>query len=210
MKKGRVLGRSPSHRKALMRNLACALFLTERDIEETGEEKGPAEKGRIITTVAKAKEVRGFVERCITIARKALVHEQAARAFATTAQRHSPQWQQWRKSDQWRKWAQAKAPAVAARRRLRRLLGASNMARHKNMRSLGSKQAVKILIDVIAPRFVDRPGGYTRVLKLSKPRLGDAGPRAILELVGKNDRAVRRPETPAFEGRERGGETQQS
>jgi large subunit ribosomal protein L17 len=50
----------------------------------------------------------------------------------------------------------------------------------------------------VAPRFVDRSGGYTRILRLSKPRLGDAGTRAILELVGVNDRQVKKAQRPAF------------
>ena len=45
-------------------------------------------------------------------------------------------------------------------------------ARRRVLRLLGSKQAVKILFDDIAPRFADRDGGYTRVLRLAKPRLG--------------------------------------
>ena len=49
---------------------------------------------------------------------------------------------------------------------------------------LGDKHAARILFEKIAPRFTDRPGGYTRILKLATPRLGDAGPRAILEFVG--------------------------
>jgi large subunit ribosomal protein L17 len=49
---------------------------------------------------------------------------------------------------------------------------------------LGDKQAARILFERVAPRFVDRPGGYTRILKLATPRLGDAGPRAIIEFVG--------------------------
>ena len=52
------------------------------------------------------------------------------------------------------------------------------------LRMLGSKQAVKVLFDEIAPRYADRPGGYTRIMRLAKPRLGDAGIRAILEFVG--------------------------
>ena len=63
---------------------------------------------------------------------------------------------------------------------------------------LRDKEAVKVLFETIAPRFVDRPGGYTRVLKLSKPRLGDAGQRAILELVGIRDRVTEKSEKPAF------------
>ena len=62
------------------------------------------------------------------------------------------------------------APAVAARRRVVMLIG--------------DKQAARILFERIAPRFTDRPGGYTRILKLATPRLGDAGPRAVLEFVG--------------------------
>ena len=60
-RRGRVLGRSPSHQRALLRNLASALFLTERDAE--GEPNAPKIKGRITTTLAKAKEVRPLVER---------------------------------------------------------------------------------------------------------------------------------------------------
>ena len=86
-RRGRTLGRSPSHRKALMRNLACSLILTERDdafyeglFQPDGKTvvKPPAKKGRIVTTLHKAKEVRPLVEKCITIAKKAIPHEQAA------------------------------------------------------------------------------------------------------------------------------------
>jgi len=58
---------------------------------------------------------------------------------------------------------------------------------------------VQILFSDIAPRFSDRPGGYTRVLRLAKPRLGDAGVRAILEFVGTHDRKRRKAAKPAFE-----------
>jgi large subunit ribosomal protein L17 len=79
------------------------------------------------------------------------------------------------------------APAVTARRRVVQLLG--------------DKQAARILFEVIAPRFADRPGGYTRILKLSKPRLGDAGQRAILEFVGGNEAAA--PQSPRLEAARR-------
>jgi len=62
------------------------------------------------------------------------------------------------------------APAVKARRRVIQLLG--------------DKQAARVVFEVIAPRYMDRPGGYTRVMRLARPRLGDAGERAILEFVG--------------------------
>ena len=192
---GRTLGRSPSHRKALLRNLACSLILTERNemyyeglMQPDGKTvvNAPGHKGRIVTTWHKAKEVRPLVEKCVTIAKKALPHEEAAREFESDAERNSEQWRQWRKSDQWQQWASAMAPAVAARRRAFQILR--------------DKEAVTILFEDIAPRFVDRPGGYTRIMRLAQPRLGDAGTRAILEFVGQHDRVTTREATkPAFE-----------
>lgn len=191
---GRRLGRSSSHRRALMRNLAAALFLTERADEEyvglfqsDGKTpiKPPAIKGRIVTTLAKAKEVRPFIERCITLAKKAQPHLNAAEEFASAADRNSPEWKAWREGPQWKKWVAHRAPALALRRRAFALL------RHK--------RAVQILFEDIAPRMMERPGGYTRVLRLAKPRLGDAGPRAILELVGRYDRVKTIPaQKPEF------------
>jgi large subunit ribosomal protein L17 len=177
-----VLGRSPSHRKSLLKNLASALFLTERDA--TDDPNPPEIKGRIVTTLHKAKEVRPLVERCITIACKSLDHVESANQHATSAERNSAAWKEWRKSKQWKDWAAAMAPAVTARRRLIRLLG--------------DKQAVRLLVDEVAPRFRSRKGGYTRIVRLAQPRLGDAGTRAILEFVGVRDRQVQRSERPAF------------
>ena len=182
-RQGRKLGRKPPHQRALLRALATALFLTERDAE--GEDNKPKVKGRIITTIEKAKEVRPLVERCITLARRALPHQEAADDLEPNAERNSEQWRSWRNSERWVQWNQAIAPVVAARRRA--------------LRMLGDKQAVRILFADIAPRFVDRNGGYTRVLRLAKPRLGDAGTRAILELVGKHDRVRKKASRPVFD-----------
>lgn len=182
---GRTLGRAPSHRRALLRNLASALFITERPDSEL--DVNPVKvKGRIITTVAKAKEVRPLVEKCITLAKKGVVAQQAAAEFGTDAERHSDQWKQWREGPNYSKWSDTMSAAVTARRRL--------------IQILCDKQAVDILFDELAVRFADRPGGYTRIMRLAKPRLGDNGPRAILEFVGRNDRVVKRSEKPDFGG----------
>jgi large subunit ribosomal protein L17 len=166
-----------------MRNLASSLILTERDAEL--DENAPKVKGRVVTTLQKAKEVRPLVERCVTIARRSLAHQSAAEEFASHAARDTEQWKTWRQSDQWQQWNAKIAPALAARRHALRLLG--------------DKQAVRILFDEIAPRFVDRPGGYTRILKLAQPRLGDAGARAILEFVGVHDRQATKSTKPSFD-----------
>ena len=182
-RRGRTLGRSPAHQRALLKNLASSLFLTERDADE--DDNKPKVKGRIVTTLEKAKEVRPLVEKCITLARNALPAQQEADKFGTTAARNSQAWKDWRKSARYPQWNNAIAPLLVARRRA--------------LRMLGDKQAVRILFADVAPRFVDRPGGYTRVLRLAKPRLGDAGTRAILEFVGVRDRVSERAVRPTFE-----------
>jgi large subunit ribosomal protein L17 len=166
-----------------MRNLTSALFLTERDAEL--DDNKPKVKGRIITTLEKAKEVRPFVERCITIARRSLAATEAAAKLGTDAERNSAAWKAWRESPKYLQWNKAIAPVVTARRRVFALLR--------------DKQAVRVLFSEIAPRFADRNGGYTRILRLAKPRLGDAGTRAILELVGIRDRTAHAAQAPTFD-----------
>lgn len=180
----------------MLRNLASSLFLTLRDndyydiINDTLAKpmKPPKTKGRVITTLQKAKEVRSLIEKCITIARHSLPHLKNADEFATDADRHTPEWKEWRNGEQWQKWNAAIAPAVTARRRA--------------IQMLGDREAVDILFDEVAIRFADRDGGYTRVMRLAKPRLGDAGTRAILEFVGVNDRQAQRSDKPAFSDEE--------
>lgn len=175
----------------MLRNLACALILTERDAEF--DDNKPKVKGRVVTTLQKAKEVRPLVEKCVTIARRALPSIEAAAQLEPDAERHSETWRQWRNSERWYEWNQTIAPALAARRRLASILG--------------DKEAVRILFDEIAPRFEDRPGGYTRIVRLATPRLGDAGTRAIIEFVGRNDRARQRSQAPSFTDEPVGDET---
>jgi large subunit ribosomal protein L17 len=187
-RKGRTLGRCPSHQRALLRNLAAALFLTERDAEL--DDNKPKVKGRIVTTIQKAKEVRPVVEKAITIACRGIEKARGAEQFATKAERHTDAWRAWRKSDKWKQWTQAVGPLVVARRRV--------------LQMIGDKQAVRVLFAEVAPRFMDRSGGYTRIVRLPKPRLGDAGTRAILEFVGVRDRVTQRAQKPTFESQPAG------
>ncbi|MCB9950891.1 MAG: 50S ribosomal protein L17 [Planctomycetaceae bacterium] len=175
--KGRTLGRNGSHRKAMFRNMAASLIKTLR-IEEEPKEGSAKVSGRIVTTVAKAKELRPIVEKLVTLARKAVKHEEAAKEFATAEAKNSEGWKAWRSSDQWQKWSAAIAPAVAMRRRA--------------FSALRDKEAVSILFAQLGPRFLERDGGYTRIIKLAKPRLGDAGVQAIIEFVGNERDRVKR------------------
>ncbi|MDR0521927.1 MAG: 50S ribosomal protein L17 [Planctomycetaceae bacterium] len=184
LNKGRKLGRNPNHQRALLKNLVVSILMTERDAEV--DTNKPAVPGRIVTTLPKAKEVRPLLEKCITVAKNARKHIAAAGEFATSAKRGSAEWKKWRESQQWQDWNKAMAPAVAARRRITQLIG-------------NHKEAISILFDVVAPRFENRSGGYTRILKLFKPRLGDAGKRAILEFVGSNDRVKQHSQKPQVE-----------
>ncbi|MDO5308210.1 MAG: L17 family ribosomal protein [Planctomycetia bacterium] len=171
---GKKFGRNPSHQRALLRNLAIALILTERDVEDYDDSAQAAKTpGRIVTTLPKAKELRPFIEKLITKAVHAQKSIEEAKALACTAEKHSDEWNAWRNGEGWKAWVKASAPAVAARRAV--------------YQKLNSREAVSLLFDKIAPRYVDRQGGYTRILKLAKPRLGDAGRRALIEFVGKDE-----------------------
>jgi large subunit ribosomal protein L17 len=110
---GRKLGRDSSHRRALYANLACSLI----------------EHGRIKTTEAKAKAVKPYAEKMITLGRRGDLH-----------------------------------------------------ARRQALSELRSQEIVHQLFAEIAPRMADRPGGYTRIVKIG-PRQGDAAAMVFLELV---------------------------
>lgn len=112
-KKGRQLSRTRSHKQATLRNMATSLFRHER----------------IRTTEAKAKELRPFAERLITMSRRG---------------------------------------DLASRRRVGR--------------QVADGEVLAKLFDDIGPRYRDREGGYTRILKLGARR-GDGAELALIELV---------------------------
>ncbi|MCY4544307.1 MAG: 50S ribosomal protein L17 [Gemmatimonadetes bacterium] len=114
-KQGRGLSRSPSHRKAMLSNLATSVLDAER----------------VRTTTAKAKEVRRLVERLITFGKRRDLH-----------------------------------------------------ARRQVLRVIRNETVVAKLFGPLADRYADRPGGYTRIVRLGH-RQGDAADMSILELIDR-------------------------
>jgi large subunit ribosomal protein L17 len=115
---GKSLNRNSAHRAALRKNFTVSLIKSER----------------VVTTLAKAKALRPFVEKVITLARRSNEKNRV----------------------------QSVRRAIAL---------------------LQDKAAVKKLFDEIAPRFANRPGGYTRILRLPDYRIGDGGTKVVFELV---------------------------
>jgi large subunit ribosomal protein L17 len=118
LKSGRQLSRNSAHRWALMRNMITSLLREEK----------------IKTTDPKAKELRRWADRVITLGKQGSLH-----------------------------------------------------ARRQVLSIVQDKTVVRKLFDTIAPRFKDRPGGYTRIIKLGLRR-GDAAQMAVIELVGAEDK----------------------
>ena len=148
LKAHRKLGRTSEHRMSLLRNLTVSLINSREE--------------RIVTTLPKAKELRPFVERVITLSRKASNLEgddTGARALHLRRQAagffHAGNMQQ----------------AV--------LTGKRGQVRPPRTAGMA---ALKRLFDELGERYKDRPGGYTRILKLGQ-RAGDNAELAIIELV---------------------------
>lgn len=153
---GKQLCIKEDHRRAMIRNLAAGLF----------------EHGQIETTMAKAKMVQPFVEKLITTAKqKTLASRRQVTArlpdrkvFAWIADPNVPEA---RKSSEF--WELPSADAI-------------EFNRYGEVRK--APRLVEHLLSKVAPKFADRAGGYTRIVKLDKRRVGDGTDLVLLQLVG--------------------------
>jgi len=160
-KAGRHLKRSSSHRRALYRNLMTELFRHER----------------IQTTEAKARAVRPLAEKMVTKARKARADRLVELAKQRDEQRLSA-WFNAKRASQLIELADEGDEDA-----LEQMAGAMALhARRQVLATLTDNDIAHKLVEEIAPRFEDRPGGYTRIFKLGMRR-GDAAKMAVLELV---------------------------
>jgi large subunit ribosomal protein L17 len=117
---GRKLGRTSSHRMAMLRNMVTSFL----------------DKEKIVTTVPKAKELRPFAEKIITLGKQESLH-----------------------------------------------------ARRRALAIIRKKSVVHKLFDTLAPRYADRHGGYTRIIRLGY-RKGDNAEMALIELVDGETESV--------------------
>lgn len=129
---GRRLSRTSEHRVALRRNLAQSLI----------------EHETISTTIQKAKEVKPFVEKLITLAKKGKLQH---------------------------------------RRRAIALLGDRDIFAYEDGEPVRKGTVIAKLFSELGPRYLDRPGGYTRIIRLSLRRLGDNGELVLLQLLGEDE-----------------------
>ena len=160
-KKGRHLNRSSGHRRALYRNLMTELFRHER----------------IKTTEAKARAIRPLAERLVTKARKARGERVAELAKQRDVEKLSA-WFTAKRANQLVELADQGDEEA-----LEQMAGAMALhVRRQVLATLTDKEVAHKLVEEIAPRFEDRPGGYTRMFKLGR-RSGDAAKMALLELV---------------------------
>lgn len=137
--------------------------------------------GEIETTLTKAKEIRPFVERLITLARKNTLHSRQ-RLIALLNDRAALSKEE---QEQYDGMSYSQRERVLASRSGRRHRNGQVPASYnKKTFTFVAKSVVHRLINDVAPRFKDRPGGYTRIIRLAKRRIGDNSDLAILQLVG--------------------------
>ena len=153
MAKYRKLGRTASQRKALLRNQVTALL----------------NNGKIVTTEAKAKEIRKQAESLIALAVKEKDNFEEVTVMAKVA----------RKDADGKRVKEDKPSRLHARRQMLKVLFPVKEGEKRNMKDV---DMVAKLFDEIAPKYADRNGGYTRIVKIGQ-RKGDAAMEVLIELV---------------------------
>ena len=155
---GYQLNVTSAHRRSMLRNLAAGLF----------------EHGQITTTLPKAKAVQPFVEQLITIAKRPTL---ASRRELTS-----------RLTDRmvfaWVADPNTKDEVKTAQSRLWELPATDEIEFNRFGELRKAPRRIQHLLTKVAPLYKDRAGGYTRIIKLDKRRLGDASDLVMLQLVG--------------------------
>lgn len=156
---GRKLGRDGEHRRAMLRNLAAGVF----------------EHGQVETTLAKAKAVQPLVEKIITVAKKGTL--QARRQIVSKIND--------RRIHGWV--ADPNVPDARKDNPFFDLPDADDIEFNRFGELRKAPRLIQHIMTKIAPLFAERDGGYTRIVRLGKTRLGDGAERVMLQLVGREE-----------------------
>jgi len=167
---GYRLGRTTAHRTATLRNLAAALF----------------EHGQITTTIPKAKAVQPMVEKIITLAKRGDLHARRLVIAKLGRDRRAFDWLYLPKN------ASDEEKAAVGRLRDRasaffNVPDSSQVERNRYGELRAAPRLVKHIFENVAPRFKDRAGGYTRIIKLGRHRIGDAAELCVIQFVGAEE-----------------------
>lgn len=166
-KAGYKLGRTTAHRLSTLRNLATGLF----------------EHGQITTTIPRAKAVQPMVEKIITLAKRGDLHARRLVIARLGGDKDGFGWLYLPKNP-----TDAEKEHVDRQRDFSSaffdLPESSEVERNRYGELRKGPKVVKHIFEHVAPRFRDRTGGYTRIVKLGRARLGDAGELCVLQLVG--------------------------
>ncbi len=175
MRHGRAgyrLGRKTAHRTSTLRNLAAGLF----------------EHGQIVTTIPKAKAVAPMIEKIITAAKSGTLADRRRIIAKLGGDRLGFDWLYLPK-----KATEAEQEAVQKLRdhssQFFDLPESSQVERNRYGELRKAPKLVKHIFDHVAPRFADRTGGYTRIVKLGRHRVGDGTELCVLQFVGAEDGA---------------------
>ncbi len=169
-KAGYKLNRTSAHRQAMLRNLAASLF----------------EHGQVVTTLPKAKAVQPFVEKVVTKAKRGDLHARRRVIAMLGRDRLAFDWRYLPKDASERERESFETQTEIAEQYFE-LPPAEQTERNRYGELRKAPRLVRHIFENVAPRFADRTGGYTRIVKLGKHRLGDAAELVLIQFVGAED-----------------------
>lgn len=169
-KAGYKLNRTRSHRTAMLRNMAASLF----------------EHGQIVTTIPKAKAVQPIVEKIVTKAKRGDLHARRQVIAMLGRDRRGFDWMYLPKnaSDAEREHVEGLRERAST---FFNIPAADTVQRNRYGELKTAPKLVRHIFENVAPRFEDRAGGYTRIVKLGYRRLGDATELCVLQFVGAEE-----------------------
>jgi large subunit ribosomal protein L17 len=169
-KAGYKLNRTSAHRQAMLRNMAASLF----------------EHGQITTTIPKAKALQPFVEKIVTKAKRGDLHARRQVVAMLGRDRQAFAWSYIAQNA-----TEDERAKVESQREFTQgffdIPEADQVERNRYGELRKAPRLVRHIFENVAPRFADRAGGYTRIVKLGRHRLGDAAELCVIQFVGNEE-----------------------